>query len=378
MQILITGREQALSLAEIESLFGDVTKLNDQAALINQKQPINISKLGGTIKVAENICELSMVDTKQITDACLKYIIKDSPGSKFNFGFSYYGEKIPNILKLGIAIKRELQQAGLKPRLVESKNGNINAASVKHNKLTTGYEFLLVESNMRLIIARTTSAQDVDSYSKRDYEKPCRDSKVGMLPPKLSQILINLAHPEPDHIVVDPFCGSGGLAMEASLMGFTVDVSDLDSAMVECTNTNIEWFKNEFSPTGKITVQGPLDATKRGYPITSYVVASEGYLGHNFSSNPKTDEIKSQIPKLQELYLNLFTNLKNQQKQPERIVICLPFWMVAADKIELNIIDDILKLGYTKSEFTSVRSSVLEYYRQGQYTGRQILILNSN
>jgi tRNA G10 N-methylase Trm11 len=377
MQILITGREQDLSLAEIECLFGDVKKLNDYAALINQTQPINISKLGGTIKVANYICELSMVNTRQIIDTCLKYIIKDSPSSKFNFGFSYYGKKQPNILKIGIGLKRELQQAGLRPRLVESKNGNINAASVKHNKLITGYEFLLLENHKQLIIARTISAQDVDSYAKRDYAKPCRNSKVGMLPPKLSQILINLANPKPNHIVVDPFCGSGGLAIEASLMGYSVDVSDIDSVMVECTNTNIEWFQNEFSPTGKIIMQGQLDATKRSYPTTPYVIASEGYLGYNFSSIPKIDQVKSQIPILRKLYLDFFNNLNYQQKQPKRIAICLPFWIVGTNKFELNIVDDIIKLGYTKPEFQSVRSSVLGYHRKGQYTGRQILVLNS-
>lgn len=378
MQILITGREQNLSLAEIETMLGEVQILNSQAALVKQKTPINIDQLGGSIKVASKLCEIEQIKPSLIAEACLGYITNDPPKSKFNFGFSCYGKQSLNLRKLGIGLKRQMQQAGLKPRLVESSSDTINAASVKHNKLINGYEFLLVEHAEKLIIARTTDIQNIDSYSKRDYQKPCRDSKVGMLPPKLSQILINLAHPSRDTIVVDPFCGSGGLTMEASLMGYQAEASDLDAAMIECTKTNIEWFNHEFSPAGNIAVTGAHDATKRNYPDASYVIASEGFLGQNYSSNPSLDEVKSHIPELEDLYLSFFSQLKHQSTQPERIVICLPFWMVGKDKVELNVIDDITKLGYTKSEFTSVRSSVLEYYRQGQYTGRQILIFNSN
>jgi hypothetical protein len=37
--------------------------------------------------------------------------------------------------------------------------------------------------------------QDFESYSKRDYGRPARDPRTGSLPPKLAQILINLAEP---------------------------------------------------------------------------------------------------------------------------------------------------------------------------------------
>jgi hypothetical protein len=35
--------------------------------------------------------------------------------------------------------------------------------------------------------------QDIDAYAERDFERPMRDAFVGMLPPKLAQIMLNLA-----------------------------------------------------------------------------------------------------------------------------------------------------------------------------------------
>jgi tRNA G10 N-methylase Trm11 len=40
---------------------------------------------------------------------------------------------------------------------------------------------------------------------------------------------------------VDPFCGTGGIAIEAALQGIEVLASDLDPRMVEGTLENLEW-----------------------------------------------------------------------------------------------------------------------------------------
>ncbi len=379
MQILITGREQNLSIAEAESLFGDIQILNSQAISTVQDASIDISRLGGTIKIARRFELLKDADPKLIIESCIKQVLADSPQTKFNFGISSYENTKLNISKLGLSMKKELQSVGMKPRLVKGNEDNINAASIKHNKLaSSGYEFLIVASSSGVHLARTIAAQDVDNYSKRDYDKPCRDSKVGMLPPKLSQMLINLTRPDSDTRIVDPFCGSGSLLIEASLMGLSAEGSDMSKKMIECTKANVEWFYSEYPKSTPISVSDAADATLREYPKSKYAVATEGYLGENFSSQPTQTQLNEQIERLKELYLNLFKHLQNQATTPSAVCVCIPFWHVNSHKIEIDIIDDIVNLGYTKSEFKSVRSESLEYHREGQYTGRQILIFRNN
>lgn len=375
MQILITGREQDLSIAEAESKFGEIEVLNSQAIAIKQDDIIDIDHLGGVIKTAKTISKLTAIDATTIVESCVEYITSQSPQTKFNFGISSYGLNKINVFKLGLLVKNDLQRNGLKPRLVRSAGEDINAASIKHNKLTTsGYELLLVGSESGIYLARTTSAQDVDNYSKRDYEKPCRDSKVGMLPPKLSQIIINLTRPDANTRIVDPFCGSGGLLIEASFMGLSAEGSDIKAEMIECSRVNSQWFNQEFPSSAHILVTNAADATTREYPKSKYTIATEGYLGENFSSQPSQSQLDGQIEQLKSLYINLFKHLNSQPTKPTAVCICVPFWQIDSRRIEIDIIDDIINLGYTKPEFKSVRSQSLEYRREGQYTGRQILI----
>ncbi len=380
MQILILGREKALCTAEAMALFKDVKPLNDDVLKINHPSIIDINMLGGAIKVANLIKENIVNNPTAIQSQILSYIISQKPSAKFSFGLSYYGKYKMPTSPIGIKLKRDLQQAGLKPRYVQAKSDNIlNAASVKHNKLIgKGYEILIIQTGPSVALAVTSGVQDINSYSLRDYEKPCRDRKVGMLPPKLSQIMINLSQPTPKTMIVDPFCGSGGLLLEASLMGLTSQGSDVAEAMIECTKTNASWLTKNFTikhPPEILTTQ---DATTRTYPKTSYNVVSEGYLGRNFLSKPTKQLVDEQITELRNLYLNLFRNLKNQTLMPSAVVVSAPFWVFDDQLVELNIIDEIIKLGYTKSEFESVGCSDLLYHREGQFTGRQILVFRNN
>ena len=63
------------------------------------------------------------------------------------------------------------------------------------------------------------------------------------LDPRQAKLMISLAHRRSAETktVVDPFCGTGGIAIEAALQGIEVLASDLDPRMVEGTLENLEW-----------------------------------------------------------------------------------------------------------------------------------------
>ena len=63
------------------------------------------------------------------------------------------------------------------------------------------------------------------------------------LEPRLARLLISLAH-RPDFTpttLIDPFCGTGGIAIEGLLAGLSVLASDLDPRMVKGTEANLVW-----------------------------------------------------------------------------------------------------------------------------------------
>jgi len=56
-------------------------------------------------------------------------------------------------------------------------------------------------------IAHTIGVQDIDAYTHRDIGRE-RSMTVGMMPPKLAQIMLNLATKgERGFQIWDPFCG---------------------------------------------------------------------------------------------------------------------------------------------------------------------------
>ena len=95
---------------------------------------------------------------------------------------------------------------GMSVRLVNTENSNINAASFKKERLAKSqHEYSIIALENVTYIGRTLACQDIDAYSHRDTAKS-RDMIVGMMPPKLTQIMLNLALSDKYQTVYDPFC----------------------------------------------------------------------------------------------------------------------------------------------------------------------------
>lgn len=68
---------------------------------------------------------------------------------------------------------------------------------------------------------------------KRPYFHP------GSMSPKLACCMVNLAHVHEHDVVLDPFCGTGGILIEAGLRNTTIIGSDIEKHMVEGTKLNL-------------------------------------------------------------------------------------------------------------------------------------------
>lgn len=71
---------------------------------------------------------------------------------------------------------------------------------------------------------------------KRPFESPVT------LHPKLARALINLSGARAGETMLDPFCGTGGLLMEAATLGIKSVGSDIDPEMIDGTRRNLEHF----------------------------------------------------------------------------------------------------------------------------------------
>jgi tRNA (guanine10-N2)-dimethyltransferase len=67
----------------------------------------------------------------------------------------------------------------------------------------------------------------------------------GVLLPRIARAAVNLTGINPNELLFDPFCGTGGLLLEGGLIGASVLGSDIDSRMVFGTRMNLDYYDVE-------------------------------------------------------------------------------------------------------------------------------------
>ena len=210
-------------------------------------------------------------------------------------------------------------------------------------------------------------------------ERPKRDARVGMLPPKLAQTIINLAvgqNRDTNLTILDPFCGTGVLLQEAQLMGYNAYGTDLEPRMVEYSQANLDWLPTKFrvSDTSFTLEQG--DATNHHWQSPIDLVACETYLGKPFTSAPAPDVLAKTASEVDLILKKFLKNIHGQIQPGTRLCIAVPAWQIRPNQFKhLPLIDQIEHLGYNRIRFEHVRDTQLLYYREDQIVARELLVL---
>ena len=294
MYIALLGRQPALGMAELERRYGeDATSwFSDVSAKIST-DTLSIEQLGGIQKAGQVVIELPGGDWRRVSMKIVQAYTHAWSGfdGKITLGISAYGFDVSprEIQQTGIILKQKLKKVNVSLRMIPNNDTALNTATSHHNKLglsNNKVELLVVRArNGRVIVAESTGAQNITAYTKRDQERPKRDAFVGMLPPKLAQIMINLAAPAPDARILDPFCGTGVVLQEAALLGHAVYGTDLSEKMIRYSKENLDWLKETHRATFEYDLHegDAMDTSWQG-PIGA--VVGETYLGQPFSAHP--------------------------------------------------------------------------------------------
>jgi tRNA G10 N-methylase Trm11 len=302
MKIAILGRQPAIGIAELESVFGgeNLRVLGTQACLI-EAEKINISHFGSILKTGEVAFEVNSLDWRAISKQIVQIFERDFAdfAGKITLGISTYGISTSGeeVTKTAQIIKQKLRTKGVSVRVISSKTPALSTATSHNNKLGLSekkIEILAVAGGKKTVIALSEGAQNITAYAKRDQNRPRRDAFVGMLPPKLAQTMINLGiganQPQiaflagakfPEKMaILDPFCGTGTVLQEAILKGFTAHGTDLSDKMIDYSRENLAWLAKEFRPFGKIGEIHQADATTAHWDFADQLqsVVCETYL----------------------------------------------------------------------------------------------------
>lgn len=381
MIIAILGRQAALGRAELESLYGaqNVTPLGAHAAIVNTE--VKPQRLGGTIKLARPLVELPFTDWRKLADYSNNMLpehIAHLPEGKIKLGLSAYGLPVTaqHLFRAGLELKKTARAQKRSLRIVPSEGTSLNSAAVLHNGMTgeLGIELNFIKSGTKTWIAQTTWAQDIDDYARRDFGRPKRDAFVGMLPPKLAQIMLNMAGAQPGERILDPFCGTGVVLQEAALMGCVVYGTDLQQRMVDYTQANLEWLRQLYGKPAAWQLKAD-DATTAAWSAPVNHIVCETYLGQPLSGLPKPEKLQSIMTDCNTIIAKFLQNARGQLAPGTRLCIGVPAWRIQGTFKHLPLLDRLESLGYNRTRFQHSAWDELIYHREDQIVARELLVL---
>ncbi len=417
MIYFILGSHPELSIAEMKAVLGSAYRpmfVSDSVVVI---EPIDWNlgelqdRLAGIVKVGRIAGELAVWNKSEATDLIASLASGAAGKNKISFGLSVYevgNKKTTRFLErdldqLGLEVKKRLKETGRPVRYVKGKEPRLSSAIVETNGLLeSGGEFVLLATTNKILIGQTEAIQNFKAWSDRDYGRPERDAKSGMLPPKLARMMINLGGIDPrGATLLDPFCGSGTVLMEGALMGFdTLIGSDISPKAVADTKTNMTWLVDRFNLTAPnlslyVTPAAelpsalplPIDPPPARGSFDSELTVEEGVRGGGrgvagvdllitevFLGNPRAKtldqaEARRLESELLPMYRDSFTSLATLLKPTSRAVVAFPAYKQKDGSWYRLPLKSLLEsLGY------KVLDNHL-YYREDQLVARDIYVL---
>ena len=427
MYIAILGRQPNLSIAELESQFGaEKTRWFSSTSATVDAADFTVDRLGGTVKAGKVILNLPGGNWQKVSQAVVAHYSHKWSGfdGKITLGISSYGfpASAREVQKIGLIIKKNIKKENTSLRLIPNAEPQLNTATSHHNKLGLSpnkVELLIIRSESgAVIVAESTGAQNITALARRDQGRPKRDAFVGMLPPKLALLMVNLASglltpsvskfsetsaarvPRGTGVLagtrseavsenlddeetgmhlrlLDPFCGTGVVLQEAALQSYAVYGTDLSDKMVDYSAINLEWLKQTKKLSTPVDIEQG-DAMHHSWQSPINLVVSETYLGQPFSAPPsssKLDEVKRNVDHITTSFLK---NLRPQLQPGTPLCLAVPAWRDASGHMtHLPFIRSIEQLGYSRVQLKNTDSQKLIYYREDQVVARELLVLVS-
>ena len=195
--------------------------------ILNKDSKI-IESIGNRIAYTHEVCKL---------------IIETDTANLYESVEKHQWNKI--ILKnYAVRVKNVIPNIDFDSQAMEIQIGGIIKQSLGNNvkvNLENPETFLrcIVINNKIFISERIVKRVKKHYFTLKPHKRPF--FYPGSMSPKLARGMSNLSRIKKDSIVLDPFCGTGGILIEAGIIGAKVLGMDIDEKMVEGTIKNLKY-----------------------------------------------------------------------------------------------------------------------------------------
>jgi tRNA G10 N-methylase Trm11 len=440
--VFILGSNWLLSIAELlvyvrnRGYEAIVTDHSRHAVILDFKEKLKLEdvvdmqgSLGGCYKIGRVIQTYNIIiptdayptngkrdrEALDILTSCpwLPDLWQNPRGKKIKFGVSTYpviDGKAPISYRkftrgLDDTIKKLLLQKGARKvdyfaydepdrRKVKRMNLALWPKTIAQNSLLTppNAEILAVFTDKNLYIARTMVIYDSVLQQYRDESRPYISKEISTSP-KICRTLLNLAGARAGDTVLDPFCGTGTLLMEAAMLGMKVIGIDIDGDQVQGTKTNLTWFGRDIGERVYFDVfRG--DARNLTNLVHKQVdaVAFEPALGPVTRKRPTSKEAEEIIKDLTKLYREALTQIALVLRPDGRVAMTIPVIVSKSGPVSMDIREmiegtglgvyrmlpaDMIKSLSDSDErlYITPNREVLPERKMGQIVQRQLIVL---
>lgn len=218
-------QKEILACLTTEKIKYKIKENNDNILCISTNTDINLIK-----EVASRLSHIFYVD--KLFFSCLNSIKQIEKNAKKNF------IDLPG----SIAIKYTNRSKNRNSQKIVKKIAEIYSKNKKVNLINPNNEIRVFITDSKVYVGKKILDIDRTQYEKRRVQFRPYFSPIS-LHPKIARTLINISCIRKNDTMLDPFCGTGGILIEAGLIGVKIIGSDIEKKMIQGSKETLDFYK---------------------------------------------------------------------------------------------------------------------------------------
>ena len=281
--------------------------------------PKRIAELAGTHKCAPLAAR---PDSPSGDLAPLVGLVASYLDDKSNLSLSGYGLAGDDYEDLVRSLLDGLREAGLrKVRLLRPKGDELLSEQVVSRE---ALDVVAFPYHAGFGLGPTVWVPDSASMKQRGTMKPVPHPDIAMSP-RLARTLVNLADLRPGQTILDPFCGSGTILIEARAKSLRCLGLDSRAARVQQARENLQWSAGGVSDWGYDIRKGDAREASRLLRGTRVdAVVTEPLLLPKLDARPRTSTAEAMVGEAADVYNDALASMADSIGPDGRIVVVVP------------------------------------------------------
>jgi len=213
-------RSEALALTEVySSKFREICLL-DQCLLV-EADSLDYESLGQRLAMTHNVIEVMAVCKAQLEDLAKAALQIDLPAKSYRIR----AKRIKQAAMPGDVVEKEIGRVLFR----RGFRADLKSPETKLRAIITG---------SKIVLGKEMASPDRSGFeSRRPHLKPF--FHPGVLMPRMARALVNLSQAMPGERLLDPFAGTGGILVEACLIGIDGIGVDVQKRLIRGAKANL-------------------------------------------------------------------------------------------------------------------------------------------